>query len=112
MRGTGIDVRAGGQGLGRGGLTREESARTADAVHRSDLCLGFESTSGGKNDPTDDMEAVMENVEERASICTRLELLFGHAGRVKVVGNDGAQGVKIGVDFLPEGLLGFRRGRL
>ena len=89
--------------------TPEESARTADAVHRSDLCLGFESTSGRKNDPADDMEVVMENVEECTGICTWLEWLLGLAGRAKVVGNDGAESVEIGVDLLPEGVLGLRR---
>ena len=51
----------------------QESAHTADAVHCSNLCLGFESASNRENDPPDDMEAVLKNVEECASICARLE---------------------------------------
>ena len=89
--------------------TPEESAHTADAVHRSDLCLGFESASGRKNDPADDLDAVVENVVECAGIRAWLEWLLGLAGRVEVVGNNSAESIKIGVDFLPENVLGLRR---
>ena len=101
-------MRAGGQGLEER-RTSEERARTTDAVHRSDLCLGFESASGRENDPADDMEAVLENVEECASIRAWFEWLLGLARRAKVVGNDGAEGVEIWVDFLPEDVLRLRR---
>ena len=101
-------MRAGGPRIRREENARE-SARTADAVHRSDLCLGFESASDRKNHPANDLEAVLENVEERASICAWLEWLLGLAGRAKVVGNDDAEGVEIWVDLLPEDVLGLRR---
>ena len=65
--------------------------------------------SGRKNDPPDDLEAILESVEECASIHARLEWLLGLAGRAKVVGNDGAEGVEIWVDLLPEDVLGLRR---
>ena len=52
------------------------------------------------------MEAVLENVEECASIYTWLECLMGLAGRAKVVGNDSAEGVE---NLLPEDVLGLRR---
>ena len=52
----------------------QESAHTADAVHSSDLCLGFESRSNRENDPPDDMEAILENIVEKCTgICARLE---------------------------------------
>ena len=51
----------------------------------------------------------MENVEECAGICAWLEWLLGLAGGAKVVGNDSAESVEIGVDFLPEDVLGLRR---
>ena len=86
-----------------------ESGHTADAVHRSDLCFSFESASDRESDPADDMEAVLENVEECAGICAWLEWMLGLAGRAKVVGNDSAEGVEIGVGLLPEDVLGPRR---
>ena len=55
------------------------------------------------------MEAVLENVKECADICARLEWLLGLAGRAKVVSNDSAEGVQIGVDLLPEDVLELRR---
>ncbi len=54
------------------------------------------------------MEAVLENVEECTGICARLEWLLGLAGRAKVVSNDSAEGVEIGIDLLPEDVLGLR----
>jgi len=55
------------------------------------------------------MEAVLENEEECAGISARLEWHLGLAGRTKVVGNDSAEGIEIGVDLLPEDVLGLRR---
>ena len=55
------------------------------------------------------MEAVLENVKECADICARSEWLLGLAGRAKVVSNDSAEGVQIGVDLLPEDVLELRR---
>ena len=83
---------------------------TADSLHCSDLCLGFESASGGEDDPGDNMRAVLENVEECPGICATLKWLLGLAGRSKVIGDDREEGVEIGVDFLPEYVL--RLGRI
>ena len=62
--------------------------------------------SSRENDPPDEMETILEDVEECAGICARLEWLLGLAGRAKVVGDDSAEGVEIGVDLLPEDVLG------
>ena len=55
------------------------------------------------------MKAVLENVEECAGIRAMLEWLLGLAGRAKVVGDDRAEGVEIGVYLLPEDVLRLRR---
>ena len=43
--------------------------------------------SGGENDPSDEMEGAVENVEECAGIWDWLGWLLGLAGRAKVVGS-------------------------
>ena len=82
---------------------------TSNRIHRSDLCLGFESASNRETDPCDNMKAVLENVEECASICAMWEWLLGLARRAKVVGDDREEGIEIGVYLLPEDVFGLRR---
>ena len=66
---------------------------TADRVHRSDLCLGFESASGRETDPGDNVKTILENVEECAGICAMLKWILRFAGRAKVAGDDREEGV-------------------
>ena len=104
-------MRAGGPGR----IRRDESA-LGEHTYRG-CCPSqrplprFLECVGQKNEPADDLEAILENVEECAGICARLEGLLGLAGRAKLVGNDGAEaeGVEIWVDLLPEDVLGLRR---
>ena len=114
-RGTGIDVRAREPRIRRDENTRE-GTHTADSVHRSDLCLGFESASYREIDLCDDMKAILEDVEEcagkYAGICTLWECLMELAWRTKVVGDDREEGVEIGIYLLPEDVLRVRVRRI